>query len=59
VNDRAAVIAVIDQAGNLHHFDADDWDDTQPGGLRLLKDGKRVASFPHGYIGVYLAEHHK
>jgi hypothetical protein len=46
-------VAVIDQAGRYHHFDADDWSGNGDGGVDISKDGKRVATFPHGHLGVY------
>lgn len=46
-------VAVIDQAGSYHHFDADDWSGSPDGGVELTRDGKRVAGFPPGYLGVY------
>jgi hypothetical protein len=46
-------VAVIDQTGRYHHFDADDWSGTGDGGIELTRDGKRVAAFPHGHLGVY------
>lgn len=54
----AAAVAVIDQHGRHHAFDADDFGPDGPY-LFLYKDGKKVARFEPGFIGVYLAHSYK
>jgi hypothetical protein len=52
----AVVVAVIDQTGRHHHFDADDWYVRDDGHVELTKDGKDakpVATFAPGFLGVY------
>ena len=49
----AGTVAVIDQTGRHHYFDADDWSGESGGGVEIARDGKRVATFPPGYVGVY------
>lgn len=49
----AGTVVVIDQTGRHHHFDADDFENGVGGSVEVMKDGKRVASFPLGYIGAY------
>lgn len=51
-------VAVIDQAGRYHHFDADDWWVSEHGYLNVTKgaktaDGSLVAEFAPGFTGVY------
>lgn len=54
-----STVIVIDQTGDRHGFDADDWVSAETGRLDVIKDGKRVAAFPPGYVGVYQAKSHK
>lgn len=52
----ADVIAVIDQTGRHHNFNADDWYVRNDGHVELTKggkDAKPVASFAPGFLGVY------
>lgn len=46
-------VIVVDQAGTPRCFDADDWSGNGDGGVEVTRDGKRVATFPKGYLGVY------
>jgi hypothetical protein len=53
---KPGAVAVIDQAGRHHHFDADDWLVDLKGYLHVTKDGKNddpVAFFTPGFLGVY------
>lgn len=49
---KAGTVAVIDQAGRHHSFDADDWT-MGNGHVEVTKEGKRVAAFAPGFLGVY------
>ena len=52
----SSLVAVVDQAGREHHFDADSWQVTQSGHVDVIKDGKHaepVATFAPGFLGVY------
>jgi hypothetical protein len=52
----ASIIVVIDQAGNYHHFNADNWRENGAGThVEIMKDEERVASFPPGYLAVFKA----
>jgi hypothetical protein len=46
-------VIVVGQDGIARSFDADDWSGESGGGIEVTKDGKRVATFPPGYVGVY------
>jgi len=59
VSDTASGITVIDQGGNPHKYDADDFSKDEGGHLFVTKDGKSVAIFAPGYIGVHRAENAK
>lgn len=49
-------VAVIDQTGKHHHFLADGWYAAENGYLEVNKDGKPVATFGPGFLGVYKVE---
>lgn len=50
-------VAVIGQDGTTYNLAADSFTEDEHGYLNVTADGKRVARFTPGHVGVYRHEH--